>query len=265
MEIGQGRRADIEALIVGFVVIAGLVLAVALTSYTPHELGYGLGMLLAVVLYVSESRRARSNGSKMPTIVWVNLGLIVLLLVVNYLYGVSNQPIGDVHSVETSIDTHVPVVPPFVVPYLAFYAYIVFSIAYIATHLLHEQLRTLLLALILATAVGLITFVIFQTYAPPPTEFGSEPFRSMMLYVENDLYAGNFYSAFPSLHVAFSVVLAIAWWRLRRPVLSPLLVLLSVAIVLSTQFLHQHFVMDLLYGVVLAVAAYATAWWAWGR
>ncbi len=265
MELGRDRRADVEALAAGLVVVAGLVTAVALKSYTPHELGYGFGMLLAVVLYVSESRKAASQGSKIPATVWVNLGIIVVLLVVNYLYGVSNRPIGTVHIVETSLDSHMPVVPSFVVPYLGLYAYTIFSIAYMGTHLLHKQLRTLLLALIFATVVGLITFVIFQTYVPPPTEFGGEPFRSMMLYVENDLYAGNFYSAFPSLHVAYSVILAIAWGQVRRPVLSPLLILFSVAIALSTLFLHQHFVMDLLYGTVLAVAAYATAWRFWGR
>jgi hypothetical protein len=39
-------------------------------------------------------------------------------------------------------------------------------------------------------------------------------------------------------------------------------VILAVATVLATQFLHQHFVMDAIYGVVLAIAAYAVAWWA---
>lgn len=260
------KTTDIEALAVGLIVVAGIALAVVLRSYTPHEVAYGLGMILVIGLYVTRSAHgAKREGSKLPAVVWAILGLFVVLLMLNYLYGASNRPIGTVHSVETAIDPHVPIVPPFVISYLGLYAFIVFSIALVALYRLHDQLRTLLLALIIATGTGLITFVIFQTHVPPPTHFGSAPFRSMLLYVENDLYAGNFYSAFPSLHVAYSGVLAIAWGRLNRPILSPVMIVFAATVALSTQFLHQHFIMDLLYGLVLAAASYATAWWATER
>lgn len=244
------------ALLSGGVVIVGLVLAIALGLYPIHQLTYFLGLALAAVFYV------RASGGEAKRHVALNLGLLALMLVLNYLYGVSNQPIGTVHSVEADFDRHVPVIPEFVVPYLAFYAFIPFVIALVGAQALHRQLTTLLGALSLSMAVALLTFVVFQTYVPPPdpAEYGVEPFRSMLAYVEHHLYAGHYYSAFPSEHCGYATILAIATWRAARRGWAIFGVILAVAVILATQFLHQHFIMDAIYGVTLAIAAYAIAW-----
>ena len=236
----------------------GLVLAVALESYPIHEVAYFLGLVLAAAFYI------RASGGEAKRQVRLNLGLLVLVLVLNYLYGVSNQPIGTIHSVEADFDADVPAVPEFAIPYLGFYAFIPFTIALVGAQALHRQLTTLLGALSVSMAVALLTFVVFQTYVPPPdpSEWGVEPFRSMVAYIENDLYAGNFYSAFPSEHCGYATILAIAVWRAAPRGWAVFGVILAVATILATQFLHQHFVLDAIYGVTLAVAAYAVAFWA---
>ena len=89
-----------------------------------------------------------------------------------------------------------------------------------------------------------------------------EPFRSMVAYIEDDLYAGNFYSAFPSEHCGYATILAIGVWRAATRGWAVFGLILAVATILATQFLHQHFVLDAIYGVALAVAAYAVAFWA---
>jgi membrane-associated phospholipid phosphatase len=113
-------------------------------------------------------------------------------------------------------------------------------------------------------AVALLTFIVFQTYVPPPApaEYGVEPFRSMVAYIEDHLYAGNYYSAFPSEHCGYATILAIATWRAAGRGWAVFGVILGVAVILATQFLHQHYVMDAIYGVTLAIAAYGVAWWA---
>lgn len=247
-----------KALIAGGVVVGGLALAIVLGLYPIHQAAYFIGLALAAVFYV------RASGGEAKRHVGLNLGLLVLMLALNYLYGVSNQPIGTVHSVEADLDRGVPVIPEFVVPYLLFYAFIPFTIALVGAQARHRQLTTLLGALSLSMAVALLTFVVFQTYVPPPepAEWGVEPFRAMLAYVENNLYAGNYYSAFPSEHCGYATILAIATWRVAGRGWAVFGVILAVAVILATQFLHQHFVMDAIYGIVLAVAAYAVAWWA---
>ena len=83
----------------------------------------------------------------------------------------------------------------------------------------------------------------------------------MVAYIEDDLYAGNFYSAFPSEHCGYATILAIGTWRVATRGWAVCGVILAVGTILATQFLHQHYVMDAIYGVTLAIAAYAVAWW----
>lgn len=258
MSAHPSTPAITKALASGGIVLVGLTLAILFGEYPIHQAAYFLGLALAAFVYV------RASGSQAKRHVLLNLGLLVLVLALNYLYGVSNRPIGTVHSVEGDIDEHVPVIAEFVVPYLAFYAFIPFTIALVGAQALHRELTTLLGALSLSMAVALLTFVTFQTYVPPPhpTEFGVEPFRSMLAYVENHLYAGNYYSAFPSEHCGYATILAIATWRAATRGWAVFGVVLAVAVILATQFLHQHVVMDAIYGVILAIAAYAVAWWA---
>jgi membrane-associated phospholipid phosphatase len=252
----------IETVVCGGIVVVGLILAVSLETYTPHELAYFAGIATLAILYVLHSRRGMDADERrrtLPRVVFLNLALLVVLLFVNYLYGVSNQPIGTTHSMKSSLDPWA-VVPEFTPFYLGFYAFIIFTLAYLATRALHTQFTTLLFGLIFAMVIGLGTFVIFQTYVPPPPIEGPEPFRSMLAYVENDLYAGNFYSCFPSLHCGYSMLLAIAWVRIGRRVLSTVCVVFAVMVMLATQFLHQHYFLDLVYGDLLAIASYTIGW-----
>jgi hypothetical protein len=242
----------------GGVVVIGLVLAIVFSAYPIHQGAYFFGLVLAAAFYV------QAAGGQARRHVALNLCLLVLMLGLNYLYGVSNQPIGTVHSVEADLDELVPVIPEFALPYLLFYAFIPFVIALVGAQALHRQLTTLLGALSLSMTVALLTFVVFQTYVPPPdpSEYGVEPFRAMMAYIEDHLYAGHYYSAFPSEHCGYATILAIATWRAAGRGWAVFGLVLGVAVILATQFLHQHFVMDAIYGVTLAVAAYAVAWWA---
>ena len=126
-----------------------------------------------------------------------------------------------------------PVVPEFTPFYLGFYALIVFTLAYLATHCDARGARMLLVGLIFAMVIGLITFVIFQTMVPPPPIQGPSCSAGLMLaYIENDLYVGNYYSSFPSLHCGYSMLLAIAWVRIGRPVLSIVCVVFAVMVML---------------------------------
>jgi len=256
------RDPALVALVPGLLVAVGITVGVIVESYVPQQIGYLGGGLGAIALYVRATRR--EDGERVKWLMLVNLGLILMLGVVNVGYEISNQKIGATHSVKAGIDEDVPVLPVFVFPYLGLYVYTVFTFAYLGVLADHARLRTMLLGLIGSTLVGLLTFVTFQTYVPPPSpsDYGPEPLRAMMVYVEEALYDGNYYSAFPSLHVAYSTVLALAWARIGRRLLSPALIVLSALVALSTQFLHQHYVLDLYYGIVLGVAAHATAWWA---
>jgi len=215
--------------------------------------------------------RASLRGGATPTIAFLPRGawsvilLAVCHTVVNLMYAILNAPLFGVHSVESRWDALIPTVPAFVIPYLGFYVVLFGTQAYLAFSLLHRQLRTLLLALVLAMLTAQITFVLFQTYVPTgplgQAAYSDGVLGRMLRFTNDGWYEGRWYSAFPSMHCGYVVILAFAWIRRRKPAWSALAIVYALAVVASTLFLREHYLMDALYGLVVAIAAYASAWY----
>ena len=96
----------------------------------------------------------------------------------------------------------------------------------------------------------------FPTRAPRPAVVIGEGFAVWGLRF---LYSADPpYNCFPSLHVAHSFVSALTCWRVHRPV-GMVAVLCASVVAVSTLFTKQHYMIDVLAGVLLACAA-AAVW-----
>lgn len=264
------RAARIWSWVVFGILIVGVYGASLIGSEPLQTWAMRLSFVLILVGFIILTRRsAAANQTPMvaglPPGAWGVIGLLFLVNIINTLYSVLNGPLYGVHSVESHLDPYVPTLPPFVVPYLGLYVVLFGTQAYLAFRQLNRQLRTFLLALSIAMGTALITFLLFQTYVPTgPLDQGSYSgiFGRMLEYTNNDYYGGKWYSAFPSMHCGFATVFAITWYRRRNALWSILMIVLSVLIVIATQVLHEHYLMDALYGIVTAIFAYSVAWWA---
>jgi PAP2 superfamily len=75
-------------------------------------------------------------------------------------------------------------------------------------------------------------------------------------------YAGNAVAAVPSLHAAFTALVAMFLWGRVRPALRPLLALYALAMALALVATGEHYVFDILLGWLYAAAVMAAwAWW----
>jgi membrane-associated phospholipid phosphatase len=107
----------------------------------------------------------------------------------------------------------------------------------------------------LILAVAYATYLLFPVYFERP-RLEVHSLATFLLALE---YLDPSYNHFPSLHVAISWLVFLACRdRIRRP---RAFLLLVVGISLSTLFVKQHYLVDVLYGAALAGAA----WWAAGR
>src|SRR5947209_5391830 len=68
------------------------------------------------------------------------------------------------------------------------------------------------------------------------------------------------YNEFPSLHVAFTVSAAIVFGRRCGPLGRALFAVWALGVGVSTLFMHEHHVLDLVSGAVLGLAGVATVW-----
>jgi membrane-associated phospholipid phosphatase len=79
------------------------------------------------------------------------------------------------------------------------------------------------------------------------------------LYAHHDY---NLYAAFPSLHAGFPVLAAVAAWRRDKRV-GAALSMWAVLVWITVVYLGEHYVADVLGGVLYAAVAIAIVAWIW--
>ena len=132
----------------------------------------------------------------------------------------------------------------------------------------HAAFRRFGLTLVILCGLAFVTYVVAPT-APPwlaqpssvkhlieeTVQRSGVPASLIWLYSHHDY---NLYAAFPSLHAGFPVVAAAAAWGQSRKV-GALLWLWAGIVWVVVVFLGEHYVADVIGGIVYAVIAFATA------
>lgn len=142
-----------------------------------------------------------------------------------------------------------PFVPPMVVVYLSLNAMLALAPFVLRTR---AELRALALTLIGMTCAATPAFLILpgERVQPPPTDLGAwQPAIGFarMLALEHNFA--------PSLHVAMAVACTAAYGRRASTGVRIGLAAWAAALVASTLLLHQHYLVDVLSGLVLAAIA----------
>ena len=184
---------------------------------------------------------------------WRTAGISILLVVgvylTNKIYALLNHG-PRVILMKSPLDDLIPLVPAFVVPYVSLEPFIY------ATLVLFLLFRTRLfqsaaLSMIAAWFVSYAFYFFLQSEMLRPTLTATDTLTQMI----RDVYAGdNAFNCFPSLHTSLSTVLAIHWWRVNKKIGIPIAIWVAL-IVASTVFVKQHYIADVLGGLVLAFGA----------
>ncbi len=117
-----------------------------------------------------------------------------------------------------------------------------------------ELIRRTVWAYLTVWTVSYICFLLYPTVAPRPDTMMGKGFAVWGLRFLYD--ADPPYNCFPSLHVAHSFVSALASYRVHRT-LGFVAISCAWLVAISTLFTKQHYVADLIAGILLALAAYA--------
>ena len=181
---------------------------------------------------------------------WLNAGLCILLAVAVYLtnevYDLLNHG-PNVIFMKTPLDDLIPLVKPFVIPYVSLNPFVYVTLVLLL--LFRTRIfQSATLSMIAAWLVSYAFYYFLQSVMIRPTLVGNDLFTQML----RGVYASdNPYNDFPSLHTSISTILAIHWWRVDRRIGIPVAIWVAL-IVLSAVFVKQHYVPDVLAGLVLA-------------
>jgi protein-S-isoprenylcysteine O-methyltransferase Ste14 len=155
----------------------------------------------------------------------------------------------------TFLDRQIPLIPEFIWPYELCYVFPFLPLFVIKDF--HRFNRTLL-SIIFANLSAFILYLTFPIAFPRP-ELG-QSLSEKILYLE---YASDFYpgaNKLPSLHVTFAWLVYFACRKQRLSKAGDAIVLLTAMLItLSTMFVKQHIILDVVAGVLWAFAAWGTA------
>ena len=186
----------------------------------------------------------------------VSLVLGAAAIVVSLFYDALNHG-PSVLFLRTPLDDLIPVVGPFAVPYVSLRPFIYLSAALFLLFRVRIY-RSAAVSMIVVLLVSYAFYAFLQTYIDRPAIAGDDLFSRMI----RDVYASDQpYNDFPSLHASLSTIFAIHWLRVDRRLGVPIAVWAAL-IVVSTVFVKQHYVPDVVAGVLLASI---TSWWSLRR
>lgn len=163
------------------------------------------------------------------------------------------------HVIHVALDDYIPFCEYFIIPYFLWFAYVAWGIAYFYIKNKDEYFK---LCTVLFT--GMTIFLIVSTIYPNGHYLRPASFERTNIFTEavKWLYmTDTATNLFPSIHVYNSIAINMAVfhsenfkknWFVR--ILSSVLM---VSIILSTMFLKQHSVFDVVTGIVLAVFMYS--------
>jgi membrane-associated phospholipid phosphatase len=106
-------------------------------------------------------------------------------------------------------------------------------------------------------AIGMTFFMLYPTYVIRPVLAGTDFFTNAL----RSVYANDgTYDAAPSGHVYMTTLLAL-FYSLWYPKMKWLWMTILVIVCLSTVFTGQHYIMDVVTGLVLGVVGYYAGFW----
>jgi membrane-associated phospholipid phosphatase len=182
----------------------------------------------------------------------VSIYMVALMaLVPVYLYIANGVAAGSVHRPEIWLDRALPVRPVWALVYGALYLFLIVLPVFVVRE--PEHIRRTFLAYLAVWITAYVIFMVYPTVAPRPVRVIGRGFASWGLRFLYD--ADPPYNCFPSLHVAHSFVSALTCYPVHRRVGAFATVAASI-VALSTLFTKQHYVLDVVAGVLLACIAY---------
>lgn len=175
----------------------------------------------------------------------------LILCMIFLLYPILNNETQQLHIVKTWVDDYIPLIPVFSIPYLLYIPYITFTLTFFV--FFSKYKHSITFSVISCILIASLFYVFYQTTVPR-TEILSRDLFSRL--IELIYLIDKPYNCFPSLHVTLSVLVCFYWKKLLPGACQLSLFFLTFLIVLSTVFVKQHYIPDLLSGIILALLGY---------
>lgn len=166
----------------------------------------------------------------------------------NLFYWTLNNTHRGVYNLTTDLDRSLPLIKIFIIPYMTLWFFLAFCFVYLCFKD-RKIYYKIMITLFLCYVVAFITYYFFQTTIIRPTVTGNDILSKMILFTYN---SDEPYNCFPSIHVitAYLAVKGINATSARKSIKIPVNII-GFLIIISTEFVKQHVIMDIFSGLFL--------------
>lgn len=180
--------------------------------------------------------------------------LIFLIPLINIFYPFLNNASRGVNYLVTDIDRNIPFIKLFAIPYFIWYLFVPASLVYI--YFINEKnYYKVISSVIIGMLLSFIIYYFFQTTVPRPSLTGNDFLTNLLRFIYT---MDSPYNCFPSIHV-LTCYLMIKGTQIndeKNQIGRIIVAIIAVAIILSTQFIKQHVILDLISGILLGEIIY---------
>lgn len=166
-----------------------------------------------------------------------------------YLYVNSQVKTDRVYDVALSIDRLIPLIPEWAWIYEMIFIFPIFLIILLDSL---EDVKRVGFSIIMCDLVAYPIFLLFPVMSVRPVVPMNTPSEILLNFI---YYVDLPTNCFPSLHVAVSMVSALAIYH-KKGLSGIWAILLGILISLSTLFTKQHYFVDVISGLLLAISTY---------
>lgn len=180
--------------------------------------------------------------------------LMLSIPTMNIIYEMLNKDTGKAILMETNLDRLIPFNRFFIIPYVLWYGYIAFFLIYFCI-IDAKQYYKLLGCMNAGLLVCYLIFYFFPTTVTRPVLNGNDIFIKLvkLIYLKDKPY-----NCFPSIHVLHSMLVALCVIEEDKisKVIKYISSFIAVSIIISTLFVKQHYIPDIVSGIILAISLY---------
>ena len=178
--------------------------------------------------------------------------LIIILIVLALYFPINRLALGGIQ-LSLPVDKSIPLYPPAVVPYLLGDILFIGFPIWAALRVKPREFEGYAVSILFATLVSYFAYLIFPTFVIRPEISSTDVFSKVLVIIYQTDKA---YNAAPSGHTFYSVLscLYLSRWK---PNYRPIWIVATLLILASALLTKQHYVLDIISGLALAILAYA--------
>lgn len=179
---------------------------------------------------------------------------ILTIPILSIFYSLTDNSEHTVHSLITNLDYNTPYLKIFILPYIAWYPYLFLSFIFLC---ISDRIAyyVTITSYNVCLIVSNIIFFYYQTTVPRPMNIGHDWLNNIVSWVyQHDLP----FDCFPSIHVigCYLVMKGVFHSQIKQRKARLLLYLVGATIIVSTLFVKQHVLFDVIGGLLIVEVVY---------